>query len=61
MLFIYKSDGTTILQGLVIEIITTSLLTLTVYTLAVNEKGGFMKAFGIGTSVLISVLVGKVL
>ncbi|CAG8581362.1 1173_t:CDS:2 [Rhizophagus irregularis] len=51
------SDGTTILQGLVIEIITTSLLTLTVYTLAVNERGGFMKSFGIGTSVLISVLV----
>lgn len=60
MLFISKSNGTTVLQGLVIEIITTSLLTLTVYMLAVSERGAFMAAFGIGTSVLISVLVGKV-
>jgi hypothetical protein len=43
------------------ETITTSILTLTVYMLAVDKKGGNMAAFGIGTSLLISVLVGKVL
>jgi glycerol uptake facilitator-like aquaporin len=56
-----KSNGTSVVQGLMIEIITTSVLTLSVYVLAVEERGAFLAAFGIGTSLLISVLVGKVL
>uniref|UniRef100_A0A1D1XR95 Aquaporin TIP2-3 n=1 Tax=Anthurium amnicola TaxID=1678845 RepID=A0A1D1XR95_9ARAE len=51
------SNGTSVLQGLMIEIITTSVLTLAVYTLSIDQRGAFMAAFGIGTSVLVSVLV----
>ncbi|GBC06728.1 hypothetical protein RclHR1_00700027 [Rhizophagus clarus] len=54
------SNNTSVLQGLVLEIMTTSLLTLAVYMLAINgnkKKGVSIPAFGIGTSLLISVLV----
>ncbi|RIA94752.1 aquaporin 1 [Glomus cerebriforme] len=51
------ANETSVIEGLLIEIVTTSLLTLTVYTSNVAERDKLLAAFGIGTSLLISILV----
>ncbi|CAI2163764.1 11765_t:CDS:2 [Funneliformis geosporum] len=50
-------SGTSVIQGFIMEMITTSILTLAVLVLAIEKQGKFNAAFGIGSSLFISVLV----
>ncbi|CAG8437309.1 15518_t:CDS:2 [Funneliformis caledonium] len=53
-------NGTSVIQGLVMELITTSVLTLAVLVLAFEKHGGFNAAFGMGSSLLISILLDHI-
>jgi len=50
------SDGVSIPQGLFLEVITTSVLTMAVLMLAIEKHGQFMAPFGIGMALFISAL-----